>query len=182
MGQAVMGPLWPLSIRGKRNVPERGGVVVISNHQSFLDLVLIGQSLHREITYMARDTLWKSLVYRSLTWPFTVMKIRRGEADLSAIREAIERLKRGELILLFPEGTRTRTGTVGPFTAGFYTMAHRAGVPVLPLRIRGSFEAWPRWQKWPLPCHITLDIFPPLDVSSRSKEEVLQFLKERIYG
>jgi 1-acyl-sn-glycerol-3-phosphate acyltransferase len=182
MSQAISTPLWPTRIRGKRNVPKEGGAVIISNHQSFLDLVFIGQAVSREITYMARDTLWSSLLYRSLTWPFRLLKVRRGEADVGAIREAIERLRSGEMILLFPEGTRTRTGRIGAFTMGFYTMAHRAEVPIVPIRIRGSYEVWPRWQKLPTPGHITVDIFPPLDVSNRSKEEVAQYLKERVYS
>jgi 1-acyl-sn-glycerol-3-phosphate acyltransferase len=181
LGQSVFIPLWRLSVRGRRHVPKTGGVVAISNHQSFLDLILIGQALPREITYIARTSLWNSFAYRALTWPFTVMGIRRGEADLGAIKEAIDRLKRGELLLLFPEGTRTRTGKVGPFSMGFYTMAHRAGVPVLPIRIQGSFQAWPRWQPLPRPAQITLDIFEPFTIGDRSKEEVREFLERTIY-
>jgi 1-acyl-sn-glycerol-3-phosphate acyltransferase len=174
-------PLWPMTMRGRRRVPTSGGAVLISNHQSFLDLIFIGQAVNREITYVARTTLWNSLFYRAITWPFRFVRIRRGESDLAALKDGIERLKRGEIILLFPEGTRTRTGQVGPFTMGFHTLASRAGVPIVPIRVSGSYKAWPRSQLLPYPRRVVIDIFPPLDIRGMSKEEVRSHLFEKIY-
>ncbi len=182
IGQSIFTPVWRMTVVGRRNIPASGGVVAICNHQSFLDLILVGQAINREITYVARTTLWDSAIFRSLTFPFRLLAIRRGEADLATLKAGIERLKNGELLLLFPEGTRTRDGRVGEFSMGYYTMAHRAGAPILPMRISGSFQAWPRHQPLPLPGPIRLTMFPPLDPKTLSKDQVRDYLQSRIYS
>jgi 1-acyl-sn-glycerol-3-phosphate acyltransferase len=182
IGRSIFTPVWPMTVTGRDRIPKSGGVVVISNHQSYLDLILLGQAIDREITYIARTGLWSSPLYRALTWPFRLVRIRRGEADLSALKECVGRLERGELLLLFPEGTRTRDGRVGRFTMGFLAMAQRARVPVVPARVFGSFEAWPRSHPLPSPGRIRLEFFPPIDAAGRRREEIVDQLQSGVYA
>jgi 1-acyl-sn-glycerol-3-phosphate acyltransferase len=173
--------LWGIRVRGQNRVPRQGGGILISNHQSFLDLIFLGATFPRTICYVARTTLQSRIAYRLLTWPFKLVHIRRGEADLNAVREMVEAARAGYWVLLFPEGTRTRDGRVGPFTRGFLLAARRAGVPVVPARIRGSFEVWPRWQ--PLPSvggRVRVEYFDPRDASR--DEDLIESLRREVYA
>jgi 1-acyl-sn-glycerol-3-phosphate acyltransferase len=136
-------------IAGRKNIPRRGGALLVTNHQSLLDPWLIGIALARQIHYMARESLfnggWLQYVFeRTNAFP-----VRRGRADSAAMREAIARLDKGYLVNIFPEATRTTDGTIGPIAAGVAIIVRRARAPVIPIVIEGAFEAWPRGRRWP---------------------------------
>lgn len=145
-----------------QHVPQNGGVILASNHQSFLDPVLVAVPLPRGVTFMARDTLFRFLPFRLLIASLGAFPVQRGTADLGAMREAIRRLEAGRALLVFPEGTRTKDGRVGRMRAGIGLLASRAKVPVVPVRISGAFESWPRSSKLPRPKPVTVRFGPPL--------------------
>lgn len=151
-----------------RHVPRDGGVILASNHQSFLDPVLVAVPLHRGVTFMARDTLFRFFPFRLLISSLGAFPVQRGTADLGAMREAIRRLEAGQALLVFPEGTRTKDGRVGRMRAGIGLLASRARVPVVPVRISGAFESWPRSSKLPRPKPVTVRYGPalPPEISS----------------
>ena len=132
---------------GRHNVPASGGALLACNHQSFLDPMLAGLGLRREVHYMARDSLFRNWAFGWLIRSLNAFPVKRGSADLAAIKEALRRLKRGQLVLLFGEGTRTQDGRIGPLQAGIIMLARKAKVPVIPVVIDGAFEAWPRHRK-----------------------------------
>lgn len=134
---------------GTTRVPRAGGVLLASNHQSNFDPVVVGIALDRPIHFMARDTLFSIPGFGSLIRALNAFPVRRATADLEAMREALRRLRSGDPVLLFPEGTRTKNGEIGPVHAGVVLLAARAGVPIVPVVIDGAFEAWPRHR--PLP-------------------------------
>jgi len=136
-----------LRVFGRENVPGEGGVLIASNHQSFLDPILIGVGLKRQIHYMARRSLFKNILFRGLIKSLNAFPVKRKGTDVAALKKAIALLRRGEVVLLFPEGTRTRDGTIGPIEHGFGMIARRAGVPLVPAVIDGAFEAWPRTRR-----------------------------------
>lgn len=128
---------------GRERLPREGGVIVASNHQSYLDPVFFGGALGRPIDYFARKSLFHGAFGRFIG-ALNAMPVERGSRDVGALRLAIERLRAGRALLLFPEGTRTSSGAVGPFEPGIAALARRAGVPVVPAAVAGAFEAWPR--------------------------------------
>lgn len=136
-----------LRVFGKENVPDKGGVLIASNHQSFLDPILIGVGLKRQIHYMARRSLFKNVFFRWFIKSLNAFPVKREGMNAGAIKQAIALLRRGEVVLLFPEGTRTWDGTVGSIQRGFGMIARRAGVPLVPAIIDGAFEAWPRTRR-----------------------------------
>lgn len=168
--------VWRLRVHGRRNIPAARGLLVLSNHQSFLDLVLITTAFDRPFTYIARSTLRRHWLYRTLTWPFKVIHMNRDRPEPSQVRTIIDHLRQGHMLLIFPEGTRTRTGRVGPLKMGFFMMARRAGVPVLPLKLQGAFAIWPRNRLLPGPGAVRLDIGKPIDVAGISPEDLERFL------
>ena len=121
----------------------------MTNHQSFMDPWLIGIALHRQIHFMARETLFKGGFWQYAMERTNAFPIRRGRADSTAIRDAIARINKGYLVNLFPEATRTSDGTIGPIASGVAVIVHRARGPVIPVVIDGAFEVWPRTRKFP---------------------------------
>ncbi len=129
--------------------PTDGGAVYISNHQSFLDPVLMSLALRRPMHYMARDTLFKVPILRPIIESLNSIPLRRGTADTGAIKEAMRRLKKGAQVVVFAEGTRTDDGRINPFLPGVAILAQRAAKWTVPVVIDGAFEAWPRTQLLP---------------------------------
>lgn len=147
-----------LHVSGQNHIPRQGGVLMVSNHQSFLDPWLVGIAPSRQIHYMARDSLFNKrggiqgfLHYLLELW--NAFPVKRGSGDLGAIRTAVERLEKGFVLNIFPEGTRTEDGTIGPLAPGMVLILNRVKTgpppPILPVIIDGAFEAWPRDKKAP---------------------------------
>ncbi|MGC8552217.1 MAG: lysophospholipid acyltransferase family protein, partial [Phycisphaerae bacterium] len=114
-----------------------------------LDPWLIGVPLWRQIHYMARESLFRGGFWQWMLESTNAFPIRRGRADSTAIREALNRLERGFLVNVFPEATRSADGTIGPIASGVAIIVRRSRVPVVPVVIDGAFEAWPRGQTFP---------------------------------
>jgi len=148
---------------GIGNVPRRGRVVLASNHQSFLDPVLVGVPLPRELRYMARRSLFRRPRFARLLRALGGLAVRRGAADLGAIRAGIGLLRAGQGLVLFPEGTRSADGRVGRFLPGFAVLAARADAPIVPVAIDGAFAAWPRQRRLPRPGRVCVRYGEPLD-------------------
>jgi 1-acyl-sn-glycerol-3-phosphate acyltransferase len=136
--------LFDLKVSGRRHVPPRGGALIVSNHQSYLDPVLLAVRLDRPLNYAGKSELFKS---RFGAWLlrrlFNAFPVRQRSADVAAVKETIARLREGHLLNLYPEGTRTTDGEIGPMQRGVGLVVRRTGVPVIPAVIVGSFQAWP---------------------------------------
>jgi cytidylate kinase len=135
-----------LHIAGRENVPEQGPLVLICNHQSFLDPVLCGIFVKRPLYFLARDSLFRGL-FGWLIASVNTIPVKRGTADLAAMKTIISKLKQGNAVCLFPEATRTSDGKITAFKPGFGLLCRRGGAAVVPVLIDGTFEAWPRHKK-----------------------------------
>ncbi len=143
-------PVFRLRVRGRKNVPKSGPVLLLSNHQSFLDPILCQIPLMRHCFYVARESLFRGLFGKLLT-SIHAMPIKRGQADLAAMRRIIGTLKEGRVVCLFPEAMRTGDGRIADIKPGFGLLVRRSGAVVVPTVIEGAFECWPRNSKWPRP-------------------------------
>jgi|GEM_PF-207051 len=132
----------------KHYVPEEGAFLLLSNHQSFLDPMINANPLKRQCCFAARDTLFTIPVFGKLVHSFNAIPIKRGQADLTAIRAFIEKLNQGYGLVLYPEGTRTQDGRISEMKPGFGLLARKANVPIIPSVIDGAYEAWPRHHKF----------------------------------
>jgi 1-acyl-sn-glycerol-3-phosphate acyltransferase len=140
---------WQVRTVGLENVPRSGGALLAANHQSYLDPPLIGAYLPREMHFMARRTLFRNPLFGAIIGRLNAFAIERDTADVKGVKNAIERLQRGDLLLVFPEGTRTRDGTVGRMKAGIGILAERAAVPIVPVLIVGARDVWPKGAVFP---------------------------------
>ncbi len=136
-----------IHVCGRENVPDKGAFVLVGNHQSYLDPVFCGIPLKRPLYFLARDSLWKSKFFGWLISSVNTIPVRQGKADLSAMRKVIGKLKEGNGVCLFPEGTRSRDGKIRPFKPGFGLLCRRGNAAVVPVLIDGAFECWPRHRK-----------------------------------
>jgi 1-acyl-sn-glycerol-3-phosphate acyltransferase len=169
--------------RGRELVPRVGGGLMLSNHQSNLDPFAIGLASDRRLNYVARETLFRFAPVRWLANSLDAIPIDRDGIGLGGLKETLKRLKRGEMVLLFPEGTRTRDGEVQKIKPGFCVIARRARVPLVPVAMAGAFEAWPRQRKFPRPTVIHVEFgepIPPEAVESMSDEQLVGEVERRI--
>lgn len=160
--QISMCSLWNVRVFNRHHEPAEGGVVYICNHQSFFDPMLIGMGLRRPVNYMARDTLFHHLLLGRLIASVNAFPVRRGTADLGALKEAMRRLRAGGQVAIFAEGTRTRDGRIGPFLPGVAMLVRRAAKWTVPVLIDGAFEAWPRTQLLPSRGSVVVQYAPPI--------------------
>jgi len=135
--------LFGLRVRGRDRLLTEGPVLVVSNHESFLDPPLIGTLYDDEMHFLARKSLFKGpakWVYRQ----WNSVPVDQDKPDMSSLKTIIRLLKQGNRVLVFPEGARTLDGSLGEAQPGVGLIAVKAGVPIQPIRIRGAREALPR--------------------------------------
>jgi 1-acyl-sn-glycerol-3-phosphate acyltransferase len=130
--------------RGMEKLPTPGGALLLVNHQSYLDPLLVGLHLTRPVSFLARDSLFRVPVVGWMLRNTYVMPINREAASTSSLREAIRRLEHGFYVGIFPEGTRSVTGEVGELKPGFLALMRRADVPIYPVGIAGAYQALPK--------------------------------------
>ncbi|TVS18817.1 MAG: 1-acyl-sn-glycerol-3-phosphate acyltransferase [Planctomycetaceae bacterium] len=175
--------LFSIRFLGREHIPVEGGVLVCSNHQSFFDPVLVGMGFRRRLNYLARKTLFRFYVFRWLIEFLDAIPIDREGGGLGGLKETLKRLKRGELVLIFPEGTRTRDGEVAALKPGFVALARRSKTPLLPVAVDGAYDAWPREAKFPRRSRVSVSIGPPMMpeyVRTLTDEQLVAELERRI--
>jgi 1-acyl-sn-glycerol-3-phosphate acyltransferase len=148
---------------GIHNLPETGGVLLVSNHLSFLDVFFLGITARRPLNYVARSTLFVPVVAGFMR-SVGAFPIQREGMGASGMKETLRRLRSGGIVTLFPEGTRSADGELAPLKSGIAVLVARAGVPVVPVGLAGPFETWPRSALFPVPhpirIHYGRPIFP----------------------
>lgn len=138
-----------LEVEGWENVPS-GACLFASNHQSMVDPPLIGSCLPREISYIARRSLFYNPLFGAVIRSCNSIPVDRGEADVGAIRAALGALADNQGLLIFPEGTRSYDGVIKEPKAGAGLLACKSGVPVVPIRVRGTRDILPRGAFFPV--------------------------------
>jgi 1-acyl-sn-glycerol-3-phosphate acyltransferase len=147
LANTVLGVASGWDVQGVEHVPRVGGLVVASNHISFWDPPLVGSAIPREAYFLAKEELFSAPLVGGLIRSLNSIPIRRGSADLSGLARAIETLKRGGALLLFPEGSRMRDGELHPARPGLGMISVNADVPILPCCISGSDHPGRWWYR-----------------------------------
>lgn len=128
-------------------LPQSGGLILAANHQSYFDPPLVGICSKRAVHYLARKTLMEWPFFGPLFPNMNVIPVDRDGNDMSALKTVIRKIKEGAGVVLFPEGTRSRDGKLQPGQAGVGLVIAKTLAPVVPVRIFGSYEAFPRGSK-----------------------------------
>jgi 1-acyl-sn-glycerol-3-phosphate acyltransferase len=167
--RATVTPWLKVRVFDRRYEPAAGSAVYICNHQSFMDPILMAYALRRPMHFMARDTLFRTPGFKQVIRAVNAFPVRRGTADLTAMKEAMRRLKAGHQVVLFAEGTRTLDGRIGPFLPGVALLAQRTADWTVPVVIDGAYEAWPRTQLFPGPGNVVVRYAPPIPQAETRK-------------
>jgi 1-acyl-sn-glycerol-3-phosphate acyltransferase len=155
--------LWPwfiffmkLDIKGSENVPKKGGFILVSNHVSNLDPIVLGLACPGNLNFMAKEELFSNPFFGKILRLVNCFPLKRKGADLGAIREAIRRVNRGGGLLIFPEGTRSVDGKLGKGQEGVGFLVDKLNVPVIPAFVKGTLEAMPKGAVFPCPIKISV--------------------------
>lgn len=175
--------VYRIRCEGRQYIPREGGALVLSNHQSHFDPVLVGLACDRRLNYLARQTLFGFPPFRWLINSLDAIPIDREGLGLNGLKETLRRIKRGEMVLMFPEGTRTPDGEVHPLKPGFCALARRLDVPLLPVAIEGAYDVWPRSQPFPGGGRIHVQFGPPImpdEIAKFEERDLVDEVERRI--
>ncbi len=175
-------PPWRLRVEGRW--PPGGPFVVVANHQSMLDILLLSR-LPREMKWVAKEELFGIPLVGWMLRMSGDIRIRRGDAESGgeALGVAKAYLARGMNVMMFPEGTRSATGKLLPFKKGAFRLAIEAGVPVLPVAVNGTAQGMPKGGPWVRPCRAVARLLEPVAVAGLGADDAIVLrdtVRERI--
>lgn len=147
-----------VEMRSEAPVPSSGPVILAPVHRSFLDFLVVSEATPRKIFYMAKDDLWKVRWLGSLLESIGAFPVNRGAADRLALDRAQQVLERGDVLIVFPEGTRRSGPIVEELHEGAAFLSARTGAPVVPIGVGGSAEAMPKGARMVRPVKIQLRV------------------------
>lgn len=127
-------------VEGRDNLPAEGGAILCSNHISWWDPPLVGCVVKRRVHFMAKEELFKIPILGSILPALGAFPVRRGTPDRSAIRQALRVLKDGQVLGIFPEGTRSKTGRLQKAEPGTALLAIKSQAPLVPVAILGPYR------------------------------------------
>ncbi len=172
---------------GYKRLEQEQGALILANHQSFLDPLVVGLPFRRPISFLARDSLFCIPLIGWLLKNTHVMPINQQAASTTSLRDTIRRLHAGWLVGIFPEGTRSPTGDLGELKPGFAAIIRRAKLPVYPVGISGAYQALPMGGWFLKPARVRVVFGEPLTVeileqyASRDQEAALvELVRSRI--
>jgi 1-acyl-sn-glycerol-3-phosphate acyltransferase len=140
-----------LRTEGHRHVPRQGPALLISNHQSFLDPLLVGLAVRRHAVFLARQSLFR---HRSLAWlmrSLHAVPVNQEGFAREGLKAILQQLDAGRVVGIFPEGERTSDGQMGSLRPGIHLLIKKMAIPIVPIGIAGAYDAWPRWRAYPMP-------------------------------
>jgi len=176
-----------LRIRNADRVPMKGGIIVAANHVSNFDPVVMGAAVPRQLAFLAKIELFRIPIFSGLLRRLDAIPLRRHTADRGALLEAIRVLQNRRALLMFPEGTRSKTGEIQEGKRGVAMLAVKNRVPIMPVHISGTFRFLPSlWRRRVVVRFgrpMTVEPFLKLRLSSKEKyyrigEEIMKRIKE----
>jgi 1-acyl-sn-glycerol-3-phosphate acyltransferase len=182
---------WGFRSVGREHVPMTGPALIVANHQSFIDPILVGLASPRPLTYLARSNLFKNKLGAAIIRAYGAVPIDRGYGR-EGLQSVFEALDQGRAVLMFPEGERTHDGTIQELKAGISLIVKKTSAPIIPAALSGPYDAWPRHARWPkwsslmLPDEgrsISVAFEPPVPdglYRKLEREAILADLRERI--
>lgn len=170
-------------VRGVEHVPVSGGALIATNHLSHLDPPVVGSALPRRTYYFAKSELFSNPIFGFIIRKCYAFPVKRGAADRRALKAAIELLAGGELLTMFPEGTRSLTGELGEFDLGAALAASRAGVPIVPCALTSTNLLLPPGAKKIKRGKVAVSFAAPIDplqFGEKPGKEQLQLITDQV--
>ena len=170
--KVILKPLYRFEVIGKENIPETGAVLVCSNHIDNLDPPVVGMTFPRPVHFMAKEELFNVPVLGGILKNVRAFPVKRGMSDREALRKGINVLKEGNVLGLFPEGTRSKDGKLGKGLAGAGFFALRTQANVIPCAIIGPYKLFGK---------VKIVYGPPVNMESlRAEKASAEYVTEQI--
>ncbi|MCA1596250.1 MAG: 1-acyl-sn-glycerol-3-phosphate acyltransferase [Chloroflexi bacterium] len=168
-----------ITIIGRENLPAAGAYIVVANHVSYIDPPVVGAALPRPAYYMAKAELFEAKPFGAAIPWVGAYPVKRGVADRAAMKRTLDLLAGGEIVVIFPEGTRRPVGDLGEAESGFGWIATKTDVPIIPIGISGSAALFPRGAKTTRRARVTVRIGSPMALDElRSSPDTRRAIKE----
>lgn len=152
-----------MEVHGQEHIPATGACIIAANHVSFLDPPVVGAVVRsRVVRFMARDTLAGNHFLKWWMRSVATVTISRERGDIGALKRALQALRDGDCLGLFPEGTRSPDGELKPAKGGIGFLMGKAGVPVVPVYVDGTYNAFSRNHRVIRPCKVRAFVGPPI--------------------
>ncbi|MEM9005110.1 MAG: lysophospholipid acyltransferase family protein [Cyanobacteria bacterium P01_F01_bin.86] len=176
---SVVSPLFHLYFRGRvegvQHVPQAGPLLVVANHASDFDPPIMSSCVRRPVSYMAKEELFRVPILGPAIRLYGAYPVKRGSADRSAIRAALQQLEQGWAVGVFLQGTRTPDGRISDPKLGAALIAAKAQVPMLPVSLWNTHQVIPKGTKFPHPVPVTVRIGSPIEPpASTAKDDLWQ--------
>ena len=157
-------------VTGLENIPNKP-YILAGNHRNMFDVVILITNVDDEIHFMAKKELFKLKILNSIFRKMGVFPVDRESVDIKAIKESLRILKSGEVLGIFPEGTRNKTDNILlPFKEGVTSIASKTNVPIVPFGIGGDFKR----------NKLRLNIGEPIDITNIEKTKQREYLEEKV--
>ncbi|MBI2861736.1 MAG: 1-acyl-sn-glycerol-3-phosphate acyltransferase [Chloroflexi bacterium] len=163
----------PLRVSGAEFVPRRGPAILVCNHLSTLDAFATGLACRRRVGFLVKAEGFRPTPVGWLLRQLGAIPLKRWTRDPSAMRASLEVLKAGEVLGIFPEGTRSSTGELQTIRIGAAKIALKTGAPILPAVVTGTLESLPRGRFFPRPVPITVRFGSPFTLAGPASEEAV---------
>lgn len=174
----IMRIFFSLKVEGRNNLPEAGSFIVAANHTSFLDPMAVQTSIPAKINWIVRKDVIERKHLKVIHYIFDSIPVN------GSVKSALTALEKGRVLGIFPEGRRSEDGKLEEAGNGVAILALKSGRPVVPVGIKGAFEAYPPGKKFFKPHPISVNIGRPLSFKKEEKEEIdesiLQETKDRV--
>ena len=163
--------VYRVKITGQENVPKEGACIIAANHIHALDPAVILLTNKRQVKYMAKEELFKNPILRWLAKIFDIFPAKRNGKDIEAIKTSLRILKKGEVLGIFPEGTRNGLAKGKKVKTGTVLISMKAGAPIIPVGIRSTYKPFRK---------IYVNYGKPIDYSKYKDEEQTKELAEKL--
>lgn len=164
VGRGIGSTLARIEVEGRHNLPEKGGFFLIPNHQSVLDPIFVQAMCPRPVHSFTKSTQFGSPTFRWLLPRVNAIPATRYRVDPQVVRVALRLVNQGEAVGIYPEGERSWDGSLQPLRRGTVRLLLKAGVPVVPCGVVGSYDVWPRWSKRPRRCRVRIRYGEPINL------------------
>jgi 1-acyl-sn-glycerol-3-phosphate acyltransferase len=170
LSKAIAKTFFNYRVIGAENMIEEGPCIIAANHCSYLDPPLVGVACKRAIHYLARKSLLDVPILGPILPELNVIPVDQKNADRSALMGAIRVIRNGGAVLIFPEGTRSQDGKLQPAQPGIGMIAAKTGAPVVPVRISGSYDAFPKGARVPRIALVKVEISRAIQMAEPGSE------------
>jgi len=141
---------WKIEVIGIENIPKEGGLILASNHVSYLDPIVLAITMERKICFITKKEAFNNIFGSVLLKNLNAFPVDRGKVDIRSLKKSLSILHEKKVLGIFPEGTRSSNGELQELKLGAIKIAMKAGVPILPVGIIGTNKIYPRGKKFPI--------------------------------